>query len=90
MLRNFNDPTYKKWRKAVYSRDDHKCQWPGCSSRKKLNAHHIKTWAEFPALRYCTQNGITLCYNHHKMIKGMESIYEGIFLKIANENDKSL
>jgi predicted restriction endonuclease len=82
MKRNFDDPEYKKWRTSVYKRDKFKCQWPGCSISKKLNAHHIKTWAEFPGLRYCTSNGITLCYLHHKMIKGLENIYESTFFKI--------
>lgn len=80
--RNFDDPLYKQWRKEVYSRDNHKCQWPGCSLKRKLNAHHIKTWAEYPALRFSVNNGITLCSYHHKMIKGMENIYEAIFFKI--------
>jgi predicted restriction endonuclease len=88
-MRNFNDPLYKKWRKEVYTRDKHKCQWPGCESKKKLNAHHIKTWAEYPSLRFCVSNGITLCYLHHKMIKGLEAIYEAVFFKIvASKNDK--
>ena len=68
MLRNFNDPEYKKWRSLVYKRDNFKCQWLGCSIKKKLNAHHIKTWAEYPGLRFYVDNGITLCYYHHKMI----------------------
>lgn len=92
-MRNFNDPQYKKWRKQVYIRDNHQCQWPGCSSKKKLNAHHIKTWANYPGLRFEISNGITLCYNHHKIIKGLEDIYEAVFLKIIalkqqKNNDK--
>lgn len=81
-MRNFKDPQYVKWRNAVYERDKHMCQWPGCSSRKKLNAHHIKTWANYPSLRFVIENGITLCYLHHKMIRGMEESYEIPFLRI--------
>lgn len=88
MQRNYDDPEYKKWRNAVYKRDGYKCQWPGCSARKRLNAHHIRTWAHFPALRYLADNGISLCYQHHKMIKNMESIYESVFQKIVLENKK--
>lgn len=88
MLRNFNDPEYKKWRQQVYARDNHKCQWPGCSSNKRLNAHHIKTWSEYPSLRFNINNGITLCYNHHKSIKGVESYYEAVFFSIAQRNNK--
>jgi predicted restriction endonuclease len=88
-MRNFDDPEYKKWRKAVYKRDKHKCQWPGCFINKRLNAHHIRTWAHFPGLRYIVDNGITLCYQHHKMIKNMENIYESVFQKIVLENKKN-
>lgn len=82
MKRNYNDSQYKEWRKKVYTRDNHTCQWPNCCSKKRLNAHHIKTWANYPGLRFLVENGITLCYQHHKMIKGMEDIYEICFLKI--------
>jgi hypothetical protein len=86
--RNFNDPLYKEWRNKVYSRDNHQCQWPGCNKKKRLNAHHIKTWANYPALRFLIENGITLCYQHHKMITGMEEIYESVFFKIlANKKN---
>ena len=87
MRRNFDDPLYKNWRLSVYKRDKFKCQWPGCINNKKLNAHHIKTWAHYPALRFLVENGITLCYQHHKMICGMEEIYESVFFRIlANKN----
>lgn len=88
-MRNFHDPLYKKWRSDVYKRDNHTCQWPGCNLKKKLNAHHIKTWSQYPSLRFCVANGITLCYYHHKMIKGLEDIYESVFLKIvAGKNNE--
>lgn len=86
MLRNYDDPEYKKWRKQIYSRDNYQCQWPGCVMKKKLNAHHIKKWADHPGLRYNIHNGITLCYNHHKMITGLESYYESVFMKIVADN----
>lgn len=88
MSRNFQDPLYKQWRLSVYKRDNYTCQWPGCSTKKRLNAHHIRTWANFPGLRYLVDNGITLCYQHHKMIKNMENIYESVFHKIVLENKK--
>jgi len=89
MFRNYQDPLYKEWRQKVYKRDNHQCQWPGCNQRKKLNAHHIKTWANFPALRFTVDNGITLCYQHHKMIKNLENLYESVFLKIVQDKKSS-
>jgi hypothetical protein len=90
MFRNYDDPIYKKWRKDVYTRDSFCCQWPGCINKKKLNAHHIRTWANYPALRYDVNNGITLCKQHHKMIQGMEDSYESVFFKILQDkkNDR--
>ena len=85
MRRNFEDPAYKKWRKLVYTRDKFSCKWPGCNQTKKLNAHHIKSWAQYPGLRFEPNNGITLCKDHHKMITGMEEIYAGVFLKLVAE-----
>jgi predicted restriction endonuclease len=82
MNRNYNDPLYKKWRKDVYVRDNFKCQWPNCNSNKKIHAHHIYKWSDFPALRFKTENGIALCKIHHDMIKNQEDIYAPIFIKI--------
>ena len=82
MKRNYQDPTYKRWREQVYKRDKYKCQWPNCTHSKHLNAHHINMWAHNPGLRYDVGNGITLCKQHHKMISGQENIYASIFLKI--------
>lgn len=87
MKRNYNDPLYKQWRIKVYSRDNWKCKWPGCAINKKLNAHHIKTWADFPGLRYEINNGITLCKYHHSLITGNESYYEAVLLKLAQNNN---
>ena len=89
-FRNYKDPLYKQWREKVYSRDKYTCQWPGCNKKTGLNAHHIKTWAEYPALRFLVDNGITLCKLHHKQIKGMEDIYESVFYKIVANNNGRL
>ena len=56
---------YADWRKAVFIRDDFTCQKCGIKGGK-LNAHHIKTWATYPDLRYDVTNGITLCSKCHK------------------------
>lgn len=80
--RDYNNPEYSKWRKEVKERDNNQCQWPGCGSHKRLQVHHIKTWAKYPALRFTTANGITLCRKCHDYIKGKEHDYEFFFLKI--------
>lgn len=81
-FRDYNDPLYKEWRRKVYARDNHCCQWPGCNKKKKLNAHHIRKWSTFPWLRFEITNGITLCKDHHNMIRNQEEAYESIFYKL--------
>lgn len=83
MIRNFKDPQYIKWRQEVYKRDKHKCQWPNCNQRSRLNAHHIKNWAQFPGLRFVVDNGITLCRSHHDQIKGLEEAFAATFMRIV-------
>lgn len=86
MFRNYKDPQYKIWRKTVYERDNYKCRWPNCTFKHKINAHHIKRWADYPSLRFNINNGITLCKYHHDLIKNMEELYEAVFFKIlAND-----
>jgi len=80
--RDFQDPVYKIWRNNVKTRDGYRCQWPGCLSDKRLEVHHIKTWGNYPALRYTTANGITLCHKCHKDITGKEHDFEAFFLKL--------
>jgi hypothetical protein len=82
MKRDYSDPLYKQWRLTIYKRDSFQCQWPNCKVKTKLQAHHIRTWADYPGLRYHPDNGITLCKNHHSMIRGQEDNYAGIFLKL--------
>ena len=58
---------YAEWRKGVFKRDDYTCQ--RCGKRGvTLNAHHIKEYAKYPAMRYDIDNGITLCAKCHKKI----------------------
>jgi len=55
----------KLWRNLVLTRDDFKCQI--CYSKpNKPNIHHIIP-KQVKELRYDVMNGITLCYNHHKV-----------------------
>ncbi len=82
MKRNWDDGTYKRWRKAVLARDGYKCRWPKCKCKYRLQCHHIKSWAKFPLLRYIISNGITLCKSHHDKIRKKEHLYEEIFKTI--------
>lgn len=59
---------YKSWRTLVYERDNYTCQCcgkiGGC-----LNSHHIYPFADYEELRFCVDNGITLCKDCHDSTK---------------------
>lgn len=66
---------FNKWSTDIKKRDNYTCQDCGSKNKKYLQAHHIKSWSEFPHLRYELSNGITLCTKchakHHPKIRKM-------------------
>ena len=63
-VRPNNNADHKKWREAIFKRDDYTCQF--CGKRGGyLEADHIKPWALFPELRTVLSNGRTLCRPCH-------------------------
>jgi prophage antirepressor-like protein len=58
------------WREAVLDRDGHKCVI--CGSTELLEAHHIKSKAEFPELACKVENGETLCRKCHNKVHNLE------------------
>ncbi|MGG1441375.1 phage replisome organizer N-terminal domain-containing protein [Brevibacillus laterosporus] len=60
-----NSQEYREWRREVFERDNFTCQKCG-QHGGKLEAHHIKGFAAYPALRFIVSNGVTLCKQCHK------------------------
>lgn len=53
-----------RWREAIYERDAYTCQICG-QQGGELNAHHLESFADNPDLRFCLDNGVTLCRDCH-------------------------
>lgn len=82
-MRNFDDPQYKKARLAARKRDGFKCK--RCGETKKLQVHHIKSWANYPTLRCDVSNLITLCKSCHKMMYSSEEAFASYCYSLINE-----
>lgn len=66
IVSHYKDLRYKLWREAVFERDNWTCQ--ECNERGGyLEPHHIKSWAQYPELRFELNNGITLCKKCHRL-----------------------
>ena len=74
--------------RQVHKRDRHTCRFPGCKSRKKIQVHHIKRYADFPELREKAINLICLCRKHHELVKNKEDQYAPLFFSIINKMDR--
>ena len=67
-IRNSKD--YRIWRKAVIKRDNFRCT--KCGACEDLQAHHIKSFRDFPELRMDINNGKTLCLSCHSIVTQLE------------------
>lgn len=75
-LRGRSKTAYHEWKHSVFSKANWKCQECGrehssicecCGTRTILHAHHIKSYSEFPELRYEVSNGKALCERCHML-----------------------
>jgi 5-methylcytosine-specific restriction endonuclease McrA len=80
----------RNWSKAVKIRDKYICRLCGDKNYKgrgksiKLESHHLKSWKDYPELRYDINNGITTCYDcHKKILKGI--IIDEIIYKVLDK-----
>lgn len=84
-----NTPEYKLWRLAVYQRDKFACKKCGkkLSKGRKIQAHHIRRWSDFPELRYNVNNGITLCWDCHKIMFDNEEAYVQMCITLLSNKE---
>lgn len=75
---------YKQWRTAVFKRDEFKCKIGKDICSRKLQAHHILNWIDYPELRYDVNNGITLCHAHHPRGRANEKRMVSTFMELLS------
>lgn len=68
----FRSLEYKLWRIEVFERDNYTCQECG-KVGGKIQADHIKRWADFPEVVFDLKNGQTLCIDCHRIKTGNEN-----------------
>lgn len=82
-----NNHRYREWRIAVLKRDGGRCRWcdaEGVKTYKNLEVHHIVPVSIAPEKQYEVSNGITLCYEHHRLIYGREHEYSYFLAMLVN------
>jgi hypothetical protein len=57
---------YKNWREQVFERDHYRCVLEDETCSGHLHADHVKSFRNFPDLRFDVNNGQTLCKHHHE------------------------
>lgn len=74
---------YSLWRSSVFARDYRVCQICFKITNQKLVAHHLKSFSEFPELRFATDNGMTLHRGCHNKIHAAEIRLRDLIYGIA-------
>ncbi len=72
--RLYKTQTWKETVKAIFARDRYTCA--RCNRTRgdfRLHAHHIKSWADYPELRFELSNLITLCEDCHTWVHSRDN-----------------
>lgn len=78
---------YKEMCYRVRKRDKNTCQMPDCGSKKNIQVHHVRRWADNGFGRLNHLNCICVCATCHNLITGKEDIYAPLLLRIIAQNE---
>jgi 5-methylcytosine-specific restriction endonuclease McrA len=83
-----------RWRRRVLKNNGRKCAGCGkdlngvcgcCGQTVRTYVHHIKSYQEFPKLRYKISNGMVLCESCHKNIENFaNSVKPQLVVEVGN------
>ena len=76
------------WRNQVFRRDNYQCI--NCEMIGYIEAHHIKSWANYPDLRFEVDNGMTLCKKCHNEANKIQREIEKEAFEYAATGDPAL
>lgn len=85
--REWNSLWYKKLRLMIFNRDNFTCALTG-KKGGVLHMHHIKRYADYPALRFDPRNLITLSEAAHEEVTGQEAKYMPQLWKLAQQRER--
>lgn len=88
--RDWKSARYKRFLKEVWNRAGGNCESCGvnCPKNRKSNVHHVKSWEDFPDLRYKPSNGQLLCAKCHRNLHPHEFDKEQIRKIKAHANSR--
>jgi len=75
---------HKKWRTAVFTRDNFRCKISNKDCCAYIEAHHILAWRDYEELRFNINNGITLCRVHHPRKRAEEKRLSPYFMELVS------
>lgn len=77
----------KLWKETVFKRDDYTCDY--CGKRGgDLHAHHLRSFSNFPEVRFDVDNGMTICVKCHRYIhaKKVAIFYDTMIGEVVKRN----
>lgn len=88
--RLYSQSEYIKFLSQIYKRDGYRCVRCGMPKGKprSLHAHHKKSWAGHPGLRWDKDNVVTLCFPCHGFVHSKKNINREYLEEVVKSDDR--